>query len=58
MPSQVEIVSLEELVPADHIYRKFKDLWDFTEIEKEMDKMESNSNHKGFVELLGYFYVF
>ena len=48
MSSQVEMVSLEELVPANHIYRKFKELWDFTEIEKEMDKMEYNLTHKGY----------
>ena len=36
------MVSLEELVPANHIYRKFKELWDFTEIEKEMDKMSTS----------------
>ena len=50
------MVTLEELVPSDHIYRKFKELWDFSEIEKEMNKMESNSTHKGY-GLLGYFYV-
>ena len=48
MSSQVEIVSLEDLVPSNHIYRKFKELWDFTEIEKEMDKMEASSDYKGF----------
>ena len=32
MSSQVEMVSLEELVPASHVYRKFKELWDFTEL--------------------------
>ena len=42
------MVTLEELIPSDHIYRKFKELWDFTEIEKEMDKMESGSTHKSF----------
>ena len=47
MPHQVEMISLEELVPPTHIYRKFKELWDFTEIGKEMNKMESNSDHKG-----------
>ena len=45
---QVEMVSLEELVPANHIYRKFKELWDFTEVEKEMEEMEANSDHKGY----------
>jgi len=48
MSCQVEMVSLEELVPANHIYRKFKELWDFGEIEKEMNKMEFNSDHKGY----------
>lgn len=48
MSSQVEIVSLEELVPPTHIYRKFKELWNFTEIKKEMDDMEFNSDHKGY----------
>ncbi len=43
MSHQVEMVSLEELVPANHIYRKFKELWDFTKIEQEMNKMEANS---------------
>jgi transposase, IS5 family len=48
MSSQIEMVSLEELVPNNHIYRKFKELWSFSEIEKEMNQMELNSNHKGF----------
>ena len=30
------------------LYRKFKELWDFTEIEKAMNEMEVNSDHKGF----------
>ena len=42
------MVSLEELVPNHHMYRKFKQLWNFSEIEKEMNQMELNSNHKGF----------
>ena len=32
--SQIIMVSLEELVSPDHIYRKFKMLWDFKSIEK------------------------
>lgn len=48
MSSQVEIVSLEDLVSSDHIYRKFKDLCDFTIIESELSKLELNSDHKGF----------
>lgn len=48
MSSQVEIVSLEELVPSDHIYRKFLDLWDFDLIRLELEKMEFLSDHKGY----------
>lgn len=48
MPKQLEIVSLEELVPSTHIYRKFNDLWDFSAIELELSKIESHSDHKGF----------
>ena len=42
------MLSLEDLVPSNHVYRKFKELWDFTDIEKEMKKMEVNSDHKGY----------
>jgi len=48
MCSQVEMVSLEELVSSDHIYRKFKYLWDFRDIEIELSKIELHSDHKGF----------
>ena len=48
MSDQVEMVSLEELVSSDHIYRKFKTLWDFSSIESELSKIEINSDHKGF----------
>lgn len=42
------MVSLDELVPDDHIYRKFKKLWDFTKIKKEINKIEVKSDHKGY----------
>jgi transposase, IS5 family len=48
MSHQIEMISLEELVSEDHIYRKFKDLWDFREIELELSQIEFNSDHKGF----------
>ena len=48
MSRQIEMICLEELVPDSHIYRKFKELWNFSEIEKEMRKIEANSDHKGF----------
>ena len=48
MSHQIEMVSLEDLVPSNHVYRKFKELWDFTDIEQEMKKLEFNSDHKGY----------
>ena len=47
MSSQVEMVTLEELVSDDHIYRKFKELWDFSDIRTELEKVEIDSDHKG-----------
>ncbi len=32
MSYQIEMINLEELVPSNHIYRKFVELWDFTDI--------------------------
>jgi transposase, IS5 family len=48
MSNQIEMISLEELVPSNHIYRKFQRLWDFKEIQKEVEKIEEDSDHKGF----------
>jgi len=48
MSDQIEMVSLEDLVSSSHVYRKFKDLWDFSPIEEELSKLELDSDHKGF----------
>ncbi len=48
MSNQVIMVSLNDLVPADHIYRKFLELWDFKRTEKRLKKLEKNNNYKGF----------
>ena len=42
------MICLEDLVPTNHIYRKFQELWDFTDIKKELEKIEIDSDHKGF----------
>ncbi len=42
------MISLEELVSSNHIYRKFVELWYFTDIKKELEKIEIESDHKGF----------
>ena len=48
MSRQVEMVSLEELVSNNHIYRSFKELWDLKQIQKELEIIEIDSDHKGF----------
>jgi IS5 family transposase len=45
---QMTIVSLEELVTKNHVYRKFNELWDFAETEKELKKVEKDNNYKGY----------
>ena len=45
---QMEVVTLDQLVPSDHIYRKFIYLWDLSEIKVELEKIETNSDHKGY----------
>jgi len=42
------MVTLDQLVLSDHIYCKFKDLWDLSIIESELEEIEINSDHKGF----------
>ena len=39
--SQTEIVNLEDLVPANYVYRKFKQLWSFKTVEPELKKLEN-----------------
>jgi len=48
MKSQVIMVSLEELIQKNHIYRKFNDLLDFSFIEKELKETEKEGPYKGY----------
>lgn len=48
MMTQVVMVSLEELVPNNHIYRKFMKLWDFQFVENQLNEIETNNNYKGY----------
>ena len=43
-----QIVSLEKLVPAKHMYRRFKELWDFKNIEEKLDKVAGSSRYEGY----------
>jgi len=46
--NQIMMVSLEDLVPEDHIYRKFIKLWDFIGVKKILKKVENDNNYKGY----------
>ena len=46
--SQITMVSLEDLVPEDHIYRKFIKLWDFKGVKRILKKVEKDNNYKGY----------
>lgn len=48
MSTQIEMVSLEDLVPHNHNYRKFLNLWSFSNVKKHLSKIEKDNNYKGF----------
>ena len=50
MSNQIEVVTLDQLISLDHNYRKFKELWNFDEIKKELEKIEANnkSDYNGY----------
>jgi len=48
MSNQVVMISLEELVPSNHMYRKFASLWSFATAQKQLAKVESANNYKGY----------
>ena len=46
--NQIEMISLEDLVEANHSYRKFKKIWNFSSTKKILKKVESENNYKGY----------
>ena len=42
------MVCLEDLVPNNHIYRKFSSLWQFDGIQRELKEIEKDNNYKGY----------
>ena len=46
--SQIEMISLEELVPRNHNYRKFVELFNFKSIEYRLKKLESSVGATGY----------
>lgn len=37
---QIEMLSLDDLISADHTYRKFHKLWNFSFTEKKLKQIE------------------
>jgi IS5 family transposase len=45
---QIEMVSLEELIPQNHSYRKFQKIWSFQYVDKQLKKLEKDNPYKGY----------
>jgi len=45
---QIEMVSLDSLVPDTHTYRKFSAIWSFKSAEKMLKRFEKDNPYKGF----------
>jgi len=48
MPHQIEMISLEELVPVSHQYRKFIGVFDFSKIKHHLKSVDKEANYKGY----------
>ena len=46
--SQLNMFCLEDLVDADHIYRKFLELWSLDSVMAHLYDVENDSNYKGY----------
>ena len=44
---QIEMICLEDLVPENHNYRKFVQIWSFKFVEKRLKKLEKKNPNKG-----------
>lgn len=45
---QIIMVSLVDLVPEDHVYRKFRKIWKFERAKKQLKSIETDRNYKGY----------
>lgn len=48
---QIEMVSLEDLIPIGHSYRKFKAIWTFEYANRALKKIEKANPYKGYGRL-------
>lgn len=46
--NQIEMVSLDSLIPIGHSYRRFAEIWSFKGVEKRLKKFEKDNPYKGF----------
>ncbi len=44
---QVEMISLEDLIPETHNYRKCDQIWSFKSVEKRLKTLGKNNPNKG-----------
>ena len=45
---QIEMVSLDSLIPADHSYRKFSAIWTFKSAEKQLKPLKKDNPYVGY----------
>lgn len=45
---QVEMISLDDLVPSSHNYRRFVSIWNFSNVAKKLKKLEKDNPYKGY----------
>jgi len=48
MSKQIEMVSLEDLLPQDNVYRRFEELFNFDKIKHRLDTLEKNLGRSGY----------
>ena len=48
MSNQVVMICLNDLIPKDHVYRKFSIIWKFEGIRKLLKGVEKKNNYKGY----------
>lgn len=45
---QIEMISLNDLIPSHHTYRKFVSIWNFKHVEMCLKKLEKDNPYKGY----------
>lgn len=45
---QIEMVCLNDLVPENHTYRRFANIWSFKTVQKKLKKLEKAGTYKGY----------